>query len=253
MSLVETLSAAHPGALGPAPAIPYGRSPSNPRALFVETPASRLAAVEAAEAALANIAAVNAAAAQAAAINAANVEAALADKALASATAATFPATVANGAFFDKAAVAKGVVAHGAIDVSAIQDISLERWLDTHNNNLEGVFLSVIQDKTGYAISWAYGPFVLDIKMSFTGVTGEFGINVPLRGYKKLLDIDGDLITGISAGFAIGVANGHINLYLKRRQVVVELKASAFGSPWEITHVLLALLTWIPTYFNTSL
>ncbi|KDQ17274.1 hypothetical protein BOTBODRAFT_185977 [Botryobasidium botryosum FD-172 SS1] len=131
----------------------------------------------------------------------------------------------------------------GATDVSSIKDLDLANWLDSHHNPADGIFLSVVQGKTGHGATWAYGPFVLDIIVSFTGVTGEFGINIPLRGYKKLLDIDGDLITGISSGFNIpfDTASGYIKLYLKGRQLIVELNASAFSKPWKITCVLLNL------------
>ncbi|KDQ11431.1 hypothetical protein BOTBODRAFT_189820 [Botryobasidium botryosum FD-172 SS1] len=213
MSQVQTLTAIH---ARPLDRTAGAAAPASERA-------AKRAAVRAAEAALANVAAANAAAAQAAAANAAAIQAALADQALASAT------------------VAKPIAARGAIDVSGVEDTTLVKWLAIHHNSEEGAFLSVIQNKTGHAISWAYGPFILEINISFTGVTGEFGINIPLRGYKKLLGIDGDLISGISASFNIEVAKGHIRIYLRERQAIVELEASAFGRSWETLYLLLAL------------
>jgi len=139
------------------------------------------------------------------------------------------------------APVANGLVAKGATDLSAVKDVGLEKWLSSHHDNEKGVFLSVIQDKAGQSVNWAFGPFVLKITINFTGVTGEFGINIPFWGYKKLIDINGDLITGIGAGFDIGVASGSIKLYLKGKQVIFELQASAFGHGFKTSHVLLTL------------
>jgi len=60
-------------------------------------------------------------------------------------------------------------------------------------------------------------------------------------GYRKLIDVNGDLISGVGAGFNTGVASGSIKLYLKGNQVIIDVKASAFGQSFNINHVLLNL------------
>ncbi|KDQ11430.1 hypothetical protein BOTBODRAFT_46400 [Botryobasidium botryosum FD-172 SS1] len=130
----------------------------------------------------------------------------------------------------------------GATDLSALEDASLTKWLDIHHNPQQGVFLSIVQDKAGHTVTWAYGPFLLEIAVSFTGVTGQFGVNIPLRGYKKLIDINGDLINGISAAFNFDkIVFGTIKIYLKRRLVILELDAKAFGQEWKVKIALLSL------------
>jgi len=133
------------------------------------------------------------------------------------------------------------IVCKGATNLTLEKDVALEKWLSTHYVLEEGVFLSVIQDKAGQLVNWGFGPFRLKINVAFTGVTGEFGIQIPLIGYQKLINIDGDLISGVEAGFNIGIASGSIKLYLKGKQVMIELKASAFGASWNTTYVLLNL------------
>ncbi|KDQ11432.1 hypothetical protein BOTBODRAFT_455264 [Botryobasidium botryosum FD-172 SS1] len=139
------------------------------------------------------------------------------------------------------ASAAPKFAAYGATDVSVIPDEPLEKWLRTHHKEETGEFLSVVQERSGANIDWAWGPFVLKLVISFTGVTGEFGINIPFFGYKKLIDINGDLIQGVGAGFDIGIASGSIKLYLKGRQVFFEIHAQAFGAKWDKTVVLITL------------
>ncbi|KDQ09226.1 hypothetical protein BOTBODRAFT_69326 [Botryobasidium botryosum FD-172 SS1] len=139
------------------------------------------------------------------------------------------------------APVAPKIAAYGATDVSVIPDEPLEKWLRTHHNEESGEFLSVVQERSGINIDWSWGPFVLKLIIDFTSVTGEFGINIPFWGYKKLIDINGDLIAGIGAGFDIGIASGNIKLYLKGKQVILEIHAQAFGKSWDKTVVLVTL------------
>ncbi|KDQ06789.1 hypothetical protein BOTBODRAFT_234652 [Botryobasidium botryosum FD-172 SS1] len=138
-------------------------------------------------------------------------------------------------------AAANTIVAYGATDVSSLPDEALQKWLRTHHNAESGDFISVVQERSGNNINWSWGPFVLNITISFTGVTGEFGVNIPFWGYKKLVDINGDLITGVGAGFDIGFVSGNIKLYLKGRQVFFEIHAQAFGQQWDRTVALVTL------------
>jgi len=76
----------------------------------------------------------------------------------------------------------------------------------------------------------AFGPFRISGKIVGMGIEAELGLNIPFFGYKRLAKISGDLINGVEAGFDVfGVTSGSIRVYLKGRDVMVTLKASAFA------------------------
>ncbi|KDQ11016.1 hypothetical protein BOTBODRAFT_57743 [Botryobasidium botryosum FD-172 SS1] len=130
------------------------------------------------------------------------------------------------------------IIAKGAVGVLGAEDEALDKWLDTHYKTDEDTFLSVVEERRGRAINWALGPFLLKVTINFTGIVGELGIVIPFYGYQKLVDIHGDLITGVSANWRNRVTKGVIHLNLRGRSLQIHLEAIAFGRPYDYKGVL---------------
>ncbi|KDQ11013.1 hypothetical protein BOTBODRAFT_177707 [Botryobasidium botryosum FD-172 SS1] len=136
------------------------------------------------------------------------------------------------------APVREEIIAKGGVGVFDSDDENLDKWLDTHYKTDEGIILSVVEERRGRVINWAYGPFLLKVTINFTSIVGELGIQIPCFGHKKLVDIHGDLITGVSANWNIRITKGVIHLNLHGRSLLVHLDAVAYGQPYHYKGVL---------------
>ncbi|KAL4246751.1 hypothetical protein ABKN59_009066 [Abortiporus biennis] len=76
----------------------------------------------------------------------------------------------------------------------------------------------------GNMIDVGFGPLRIIGNIQGLGISGEVGVNVPILGYKKLINISGDLVKGVEAGFDVfGVASGSVRVFLQGKNVMVNI------------------------------
>ncbi|KAI0782714.1 hypothetical protein C8Q75DRAFT_786522 [Abortiporus biennis] len=94
----------------------------------------------------------------------------------------------------------------------------------------------------GNMIDVGFGPLRVIGNIQGLGISGEVGVNVPILGYKKLINISGDLLKGVEAGFDLfGVASGSIRVSLQGKDVMVTPKASILGQNLETSFKIFTL------------